>query len=208
MWISKLYTCIDLEKHNEAVQSCNILLDFKSTKNMGEAIPPLEEKCVRAIVGGSIEAYRCARDDKAALDSSRRTLTRVHDLLERLSSSSTTEAWIWETLSYFNSQIGRDEAVLENLLKEYRSLQACRGWEKDPGQVRRVSQVVMQIVQHQMEDGSKESLAKSKLLLSGVVRKIRAVYMNESEFPDDVSDLVQLQEEVVERLQRANDMAK
>lgn len=200
MWISKLYTCIDLQKYDEAVQACNVLLDFKSTKNMGEAIPPLEERCVRAIVGGSIDQYRNARDDKAALDSARRTLTRVHDLLERLSSSSTTEPWIWETLTFFNSQIGRDEAVLENLMKEYRSLQAISGWEKDPGQVKKVSQVVKHIIHFHLEDGSKESLAKGKFLLSGVVRKIRAVHMDESEFPEEVASLVQLQEEVSERL--------
>ena len=194
-----------MQKYDEAVQACNVLLDLKSTKNLGEQIPPLEEKCVRAIVGGSMEAYRqCQDNNVAAKDSARRTLTRVHALLERLSSSSTTETWIWETLAYFNSQIGRDEAVLENLMKEYRSLQAIRDWEKDISQVKKVSQVVKQIVQFQMEDGTKESLAKSKLLLSGVIRKIRAVHLDDTEFPDDVASLVKMQEEVETRLQAIN----
>jgi len=204
VWTSKLYTCIDLQKYDEAVQACNVLLDLKATKNLGENIPPLEEKCVRAIVGGSIESYRKSQTDAVAKDSARRTLTRVHDLLERLSSCSTTEAWIWDTLAYFNAQIGRDEAVLENLMKEYRSLQSARGWEKDPPQVKKVSQVVKHIVQFQIEDGSKECLAKSKLLLSGVVRKIRAVHLDESDFPEEVADLLQLQEEVEACLQALN----
>lgn len=200
VWTSKLYTCIDLAKYDEAVQACNVLLDFKATKNLAEAIPPLEEKCVRAIVGGSIESYREANGDKAALDSARRTLTRVHALLERLSSSATTEPWIWETTAFFNAQIGRDEAVLDNLMKEYRSLQAIRGWEKDSAQVKKICQVVKQISQFQMEDGCKESLAKSKLLVSGVVRKVRAVYLDDSSLPDEVASLVQLQEEIEEQL--------
>lgn len=190
-----------MQKYDEAVQACNVLLDLKSTKNLGEQIPSVEEKCIRAIVGGSMEAYRQSQDDLVAKDSARRTLMRVHALLERLSSSSTTEAWIWETLAYFNSQIGRDEAVLENLMKEYRSLQAVRDWEKDLSQVKKVSQVVKQIVQFQIEDGTKESLAKSKLLLSGVVRKIRAVHLDETEFPDEVASLVKLQDVIGVRLQ-------
>ena len=138
VWQSKLFTCLDLAKYDEAIQACNELLDFKATANLAEAVPPLEEKCVRAIVGGSIESYTKAKDDKAALDSARRTLTRVHALLERLSSSETTEPWIWETLAYFNAQIGQDEAVLDNLMKEYRSLQSVQGWEKDTAQVKKI----------------------------------------------------------------------
>jgi hypothetical protein len=193
-----------LQKYDEAVQACNVLLDFRSTTNAAEAIPPLEEKCIRAIVGGTIEAHRKSRGDAAAMDSSRRTLTRVHDLLERLSSNATTEPWIWETLAYFNAQIGRDEAVLENLMKEYRSLQAVRGWEKDPSQVKKVSQVVSHIAEFQMEDGSKESLVKSKLLLSGVVKKVRAVQFDESKLPEELCRLEQLQEEVGKRLKRVD----
>ena len=177
-----------------------MLLDFRSTKSAAEAIPPLEERCVRAIVGGSIEAYSKSRGEAAALDSARRTLTRVHDLLERLSSSATTDPWIFETLAYFNAQIGQDDAVLENLMKEYRSLQAVRGWEKDPSQVKKLSQVVSRIVQFQIEGGSKESLVKSRLLLSGVVRKIRAVRFDESTLPEEVTILEKLLAEVEKRL--------
>jgi hypothetical protein len=91
---------------------------------------------------------------------------------------------------------------LENLVKEYRSLQAILDWEKDSSQVKKVSQVVKQIVQFQIEDGTKESLAKSMLLPNGVIRKIRAVHLNETEFPDDVASLVKIQEEVETRLQK------
>lgn len=181
-----------MKKFDEAIQACNVLMDFKSRKNTSEAIPALEEKCVRAIVGGSIEAYKESSDDQAAMDSSRRTLSRVHDLLDRLSSSTKTEPWIWEALAYLNAQVGRDEQVLENLMKEYRSLQTIRGWEKDSVQVKKVSQVVNNIVQIQKEDGSKESLVKCKLLLSGVVKKIRAVHLDESKLPEEVQILEQL----------------
>lgn len=204
MWISKLYTCIDLKKYDEAIQACNVLMDFKSKKNASEAIPALEEKCVRAIVGGSMEVYKESSGDQAAMDSARRTLSRVHDLLDRLSSSSKTEPWIWETLAYFNAHLGGDEQVLENLMKEYRSLQASRGWEKDPIQVKKVSQVVKHIVQLQKEDGNKEALVKCKLLLSGVVKKIRAVHLDESKLPEEVETLEQLLLEIESQLEAMN----
>jgi hypothetical protein len=180
------------------------LLDVKATANLAEAVSPLEEKCVRAIVGGSIESYMEAKDDKAALDSARRTLTRVHALLERLSSSETTEPWIWETMAFFNAQIGKDEAVLDNLMKEYRSLQTVRGWEKDTAQVKKMCLVVKQISQLQMEDGSKEDLSKCKLLVGGLVRKMRAVHLDDSDLPYEVAGLMQLQEEIEENLKALN----
>ena len=179
-------------------------MDFKSKKNASEAIPALEEKCVRAIVGGSMEVYKESSGDQAAMDSARRTLSRVHDLLDRLSSSSKTEPWIWETLAYFNAHVGGDEQVLENLMKEYRSLQASRGWEKDPIQVKKVSQVVKHIVQLQKEDGNKEALVKCKLLLSGVVKKIRAVHLDESKLPEEVETLEHLLLEIESQLEAMN----
>ena len=51
-----------------------------------------------------------------------------------------------------------------------------------------------------MEDGSKESLAKSKLLVGGLVRKIRAVHLDDSDLPNEVVGLVQLQEVIEKQL--------
>jgi len=79
VWQSKLYTCIDLKKYDEAVQACQTLLEFRNKKNQSEKVPPLEEKCVRGIVGGSLsdlddalrvcldvsaEAAKCSSTDK------------------------------------------------------------------------------------------------------------------------------------------------
>ena len=175
-------------------------MDLKSQTNASEAIPAIEERCARAIVGGSLDAYREGQGDKAATDSSRRTLARVHELLERLSSSTKTEAWIWEVLAYFNEQMGRKDEVLQNLMKEYRALQTVRGWERDQNQVQKVAQVLKHIASFHAEDGSKESLVKCKLLLSGVTKKIQAVYLDESEMPEAVAGLVLLQQEIDDQI--------
>ena len=53
VWISKLYTCIDLKKYDEAIQTCTELLKLGARAKSSDQIPPPEEKCIRAIVGGS-----------------------------------------------------------------------------------------------------------------------------------------------------------
>ena len=86
-----------------------MLMDFYDTR-AAEGVPKLEEKCVKAIVGGIVQAYHTAQDknDAGLLDAARRSLTQVHELLERLHSTS-NDAWIYETSTYFNEQIGHDE---------------------------------------------------------------------------------------------------
>eukprot|EP01083_Nonionella_stella_P024289 67128_1 len=60
VWVSKLYTCMDLEKYDEAVQACMTLIDFKSKRNASEEIPHIEEKVARALVGSSLKRYGSA----------------------------------------------------------------------------------------------------------------------------------------------------
>jgi hypothetical protein len=196
--VSKLYTCLDLEKFDEATQACVMLLDFKVTKSV-QGVPKLEEKCVKAIVGGTINRYKLAKElsDSAALDSSRRSLTRVHELLERISVSS-NEPWIFETTAYFHEQIGQDTQVFENLMKEYRSLSSVRAWEKDHHQVRRVCQVVSQIVHYQRD--SKEKLVKSKFLLSGVIKRVQQSRIDMGNIPEEVGHLETLLEEITKEI--------
>ena len=199
MWISKLYTCLDLKKYDEATQACSILLDFKS-RNSAKRVPNLEEKCVRAIVGGVVDKYQEAthQSDRVALASARRSLARVHELLERIRLSS-NEAWVFETTAYFHEQIGQDLQVFENLMKEYRSLSSVRAWEKDDHQVRKVCQVVSQIVHYQRD--SKEKLVKSKFLLSGVLKRVEQARVDIGKIPVDIDNLRRLLDEVVKELQ-------
>lgn len=162
--------CLDLEKFDEAIQACEMLIDLKQSLS-AQAIPDPEEKCVKGIVGGIVEAYASAQrnSDKVALDASRRSLPRVHNLLERIRVNR-NDPWIFETMAYFHAEVGQDAHVFENLMKEYRSLTSVRAWEKDDNQVRKVSQVVSQIVHYQGR--GKEDLLKSKFLLSGIVKRI------------------------------------
>lgn len=189
VWNSKLYTCIDLKKYDEAIQACQTLLDLKATTNYAEKIPDLEEKCVRAIVVATLKIFQDHREDKVALDSARRTLSRLHDLLDRMTSSAKAEPWVWETFAMFNEAVGRDEEVLENLMKEYRSLQANKGWETDQFQVQKVIQVVAHISHFHTSDGSKDSLIKCRFLLRGVINKIKQAYMDASKIPSELEKL-------------------
>jgi hypothetical protein len=193
-WVSKLYVTLDLEKYDEAIQACNMLLDFQKTHSTA-GVPALEEKCVRAIVGGTLKRYQEAcqlvprqhqsqphphpqppsadvknveyrpsssssnaeRSAAAAMESARRSLTRVHDLLERLTAT-IKDPWIFETVAFFHANLGKDEEQIHaNLMKEYRSLQSVRGWEKDDIQVERVCRVVSQIVRFSLEAQSSSS---------------------------------------------------
>jgi len=163
---------------------------------MAEKIPPLEEKCVKAIVGGALKQRANCQNDPAALQSSARSLTRVHDLLEKLSSTTSPEPWIWETLAVFNEQVGNDRDVFDNLMKEYRALQTVPNWEKDEFQVQKVSEVAFQIARFHKQEGSRQSLAKCKLLVSGIIKKVQKVYLDDSNIPGSVGKLEKLLEEL------------
>lgn len=169
-----------------------------------------EEKCVRAIVGGTVTMYRQAASqteavDAASLESARRSLSRAHDLLVRLGTVS-NESWIFETKAYLHGEMGQDKQVLENLMKEYRSLSSVRSWEKDSQQVRRMCQVVSQIAHFQR--GSKEELAKSKYLLSGVIKRVRnaaGAGTGPGEIADGMEQLESLLQEVIELLNNSRE---
>lgn len=204
VWVSKLYVCIDLQKYDEAVQATHQLLDFKSRKNASEAVPELEEKCVRAVVGGALGTYEAARasEDSAASDSAKRTLARVDELLKRISSTAKTEAWVFETCAYFNDRVGRGDRALEDLMKEHRALQAVGGWETDAAQLKKVCQVALQITEINRSEGSKESLVKCKFMLNGIVKKVRVAYFDDSALPEELhqieSTLVDINKMIVE----------
>ena len=101
-------------------------------------------------------------------------------------------------MAYFHEQIGQDKEVFDNLMKEYRSLISVRAWEKDDHQVRKVCQVVSQIVHYQKD--SKEDLVKSKFLLSGLVKRVDKARVDMSYVPEEISSLRALLEEVSKKL--------
>ena len=189
VWISKLYTCIDLNKFDEAIQACDILLDLKAKNNYSEKVPDLEEKCIRAILGAALKKYQDSYGDAIALDSARRTLSRLHELLDRMTSSTMADPWVWDAFACLNEAVGRDEAVLENLMKEYRSLQSYKGWETDQFQVLKVIQVVAHISQFHTTNGTKDSLVKCKFLVKGTINKIKAAYMDVTKIPVELEKL-------------------
>jgi tetratricopeptide (TPR) repeat protein len=199
VWVSKLYTCLDLRKFDEATQACNVLLDLKSQKS-SQQIPDLEEKCVRAIVGGTVDIYMTAKEksDNIALDAARRSLVRVQELLDRLGATM-TDPWVYETRAFLYGRVGLDKEVFENLMKEYRSLTSLRSWEKDDQQVRRVCSTVTQIVNYQREN--KEEVTKSRFLLSGVVKKIKQSRSHGGSLPEEVIGLEQLLHELNAKLE-------
>ena len=201
VWISKLYVSIDLKKYDEAIQACNTLLDFKAKSNYAEKVPDLEEKCIRAIVGATLKTFRDSSDDAVALDSTRRTLTRLHELLDRMSSSTKAEPWVWDIFAVFNEAVGRDEQVLENLMKEYRSLQSYKGWETDQFQVRKVIQVVAHISHFHVTDGTKDSLIKCRFLVRGVINKIKPAYIDSSKIPVELEKIETILAEVEKTLE-------
>lgn len=170
--MSKLYTCIDLKKFDEAIQTCNELLLLRARRN---EIPTPEEKCIRAIVGGSLLNYRDARaaNDHIALDSSKRTLTRLKELLEKMKSSMKSEVWLYDVSACFNDEMGWKEDVFNDLMKEYRTLQSVSGWERDRSTISQMTTLVKELFAHHKAVGTQESIAKCKLMINGVAKKIR-----------------------------------
>eukprot|EP00577_Skeletonema_sp_RCC1716_P002040 CAMPEP_0113401494 /NCGR_PEP_ID=MMETSP0013_2-20120614/16727_1 /TAXON_ID=2843 ORGANISM="Skeletonema costatum, Strain 1716" /NCGR_SAMPLE_ID=MMETSP0013_2 /ASSEMBLY_ACC=CAM_ASM_000158 /LENGTH=1106 /DNA_ID=CAMNT_0000286715 /DNA_START=112 /DNA_END=3432 /DNA_ORIENTATION=- /assembly_acc=CAM_ASM_000158 len=178
VWHSKLYTCIDLKKYDEAIQACVELINLKARRNAKEGVEPLEEKCVRAIVGGTVRKYQEAREakDEIGIDSSKRTLVRVRELLDKIESSTKIEPWFYELSAHFNDELGWEEECFNDLMKEYRTLNSAKGWEEDSVKVGKMVTLMRDISKHHKKIGTKESLTKAKFLLNGVVKKVRSAY--------------------------------
>jgi tetratricopeptide (TPR) repeat protein len=252
VWVSKLYTCLDLSKYDEAIQACQVILDLQSSRP-SENIPPPEEKCIRAIVAGTVRIFHeksvntttngnagvhdssseqnGQQQHEAGLDSARRTLSRVHALLDRMaslaqssssSSSSSSQqqqqqqqSWIFQLLAAFHEQISQDnDKVLEYLMQDYRSLQDVKGWELDNHQVQKMCSVVSHICdirrqpsqpqQEKQQQQRKEGLVKARMLVRGVVKKIRAARTDDGYFPDNVNRLEELLVEIEKELAEQN----
>jgi hypothetical protein len=193
--MSKLYVCLDLSKYDEAIQACHSILDLKERNGATTGVEEIPERCIRAIVGGTTQDFHTALQEHSIVgqETCKRTLSRAHALLERLKSSSTPEPWLFETMAYFHEQIGGNagsKEVYENLMKEYRALQTVPGWEKDDHQVAKICSVVSMIVDIQKQQHKnaatktkKESLAKSKFLVRGVIQKVKQSRIDASKVP-------------------------
>jgi tetratricopeptide (TPR) repeat protein len=193
VWYSKLYTCLDLSKWDEGVQACFVLLDLRNERQAKDGIPPLEEKCIRGIVGGVLEAYKAGQDNPIVADSARRTLTRVHALLDRISTSSDAQPWVFEILAHMHSETGNYKELIDDLMKEYRALQVIPRWEMDDHIIRKIQQIVSQIVHiyEQDEQNMAENLNTSRFLIRGVIQKLdiaRKQYMN-TKMPEEYEKL-------------------
>lgn len=197
VWHSKLYTCIDLKKYDEAIQACHELINLKARRNESEGVEPLEEKCVRAIVGGTVRKYQEAREakDEIGIDSLKRTLIRVRALLDKIESSTKIEPWFYEISALFNEELGWEEECYNDLMKEYRTLNSSSGWEEDSIKVGKMVNLMRDISKHHKKTGTKESLTKAKLLLNGVVKKVRSAY-NYTEPSKEAEELDKLLHEV------------
>jgi len=174
MWWSKLFVCLDLRKYDEAILSCNQLMDLRVRMNMEASVPLPEERCIRGLVGGSLKALNEAKatNDAAAIESATRTIDRLTKLLDRLSSV-TSEPWIWQVSAYFNHKLDRASLILDDLLKEYRSLLSKNGWETNAAELKSVVTVALQICAIYHQDGSKECCAKANLMLRSLIKRIK-----------------------------------
>ena len=191
-----------MKKYDEAIQTCTELLNLRARANSSSQIPLPEEKCIRAIVGGSLQNYSDALDskDEVALDSSKRTVVRVRDLLDKLKSTTKSETWLYEVSAFVNEQMGWREEVFDDLMKEYRTLQSATGWEEDGAKVSQMTSVVKAIHSHHKSVGTKESLFKCKLLINGVVKKVRKASCD-SELPQEMEELESLISDLTDAIQ-------
>jgi hypothetical protein len=168
---------MDLKKYDEAIQACNVLLDFKSKNNSVDNVPDLEEKLARALVRATLLNHKVAieKNDVASIQSAVRTLNRVRDLLLRLQNTM-KEPWIYELCAAFKESVGDSASAIEDLMREYRSLQSYKGWEIDNNMLDRACRVLNQVADIHVATNNVEELKKLKVLLNGMDRKIKAAY--------------------------------
>ena len=142
----------------------------------------LEEKCIRAITGGSIKNYKEAisSSNECLLDSAKRTLFRLRELLDKMQETMKSDAWLYEVSAHLNIEMGWKEDVITDLMKEYRILQSEK-WEQDQSKLTKMVELIKDIFQCHRKEGTKESLSKCKLLINGAKRKILGSSENNAE---------------------------
>lgn len=160
----------------------------------------LEEKCLRAITGGSIHDYYTARSsgNEFLVDSSKRTLIRLRDLIDTMQETMKSEAWLFEVSAHLNSEMGWKGDIIDDLMKEYRLMQSDN-WELDPLKVTKMVALTKDIFNWHKDERTMESLSKCKLLINGVRKKIHGV----SEYADaqkEVTELDMMLEELEETI--------
>ena len=112
-------------------------------------------------------------------------------MLDKLKSTTKSETWLYEVSSFVNERMGWKEEVFDDLMKEYRTLQSVTGWEEDGVKVSQMTSLVKAIHSHHKSVGTKESLFKCKLLINGVVKKVRKACCD-TELPQEVAELESL----------------
>jgi hypothetical protein len=193
---------MDLHKINEAVQACHRLIEMRSKHNESSKVPELDARCIQGLVGESLNDLDKAVEsgDKAAIESAERTVGRVEDLLKKLKSTM-TYPWLWEICAFFNERRGKEDFVLEDLMKEYRSLVASHGWERDASPIKKICNLASQISDMNQRTGIKGNLSKSRLMLRSLLKKVEAGNeMNEQELPEEVAKVREKLSELEEAL--------
>ena len=222
VWVNKLYICMDLMKYDEAIQVQMQLLDFKTEKNTMKEIPDVDEKVIKALVGCSVTKYQEAIKEMtemtasgnytsesmemltiiATVDSSKRTIQRVGELLGRISSVIKTEAWVWQIYAVYNQTLNRgDERIIDCLQKCQRAL-TVKNYENDVDKLNKVCDVTIRICNLFMKEQDDEqkktmNLNNARYALKAIAKKINAQYeFNMDDIPEKAKELFSLQEKV------------
>jgi hypothetical protein len=175
-----------------------------------DQVPPLEEKCIRAIVSGSLfqvceaEQYMKENVDRmnsaaASLESARRTLNRVSDLVSTLVSvAKVSDTWIYEVSAYLHKSTGQKSLLIDVLMKEYRALQSIAGWESNDTIFSRLCQVIDELASLYLSEDMREESLKTvemlkrfRYLLQGVIRKVRSAYYDQSNAPSTAIEKIE-----------------
>lgn len=178
VWVSKLYTCLDLGKLDEAVQACKVLLELRERKGASDGVPLPEERCVKAIVGGSIQECQRSSGNEAAQAAALRTLARVLELLDELRHrcEQGNELWVLESISHIHSFQGSKSSSatrLQNIMSEYQAIVALPQWEKDDEYVRKICAVLNNMVEiHMNSNAAKSELTKVRFMIKGAVKRV------------------------------------
>jgi tetratricopeptide (TPR) repeat protein len=146
VWINKMFVCMDLGKFDEAMQCCHQMIDFKKTATSKDLIgmEPVSEKVVRGLVGGVLgqlleaeKLFEGVTDDAtgaATLDSKRRSVKRLGELISRVTGVVKGEAWVWEVYLKYGEAVGKgDDFEIDCLAKSHRIVTNMVKWDGHGG---------------------------------------------------------------------------
>ena len=127
-------------------------------------------------------------------------MTRVGELLGRISSVLKSEPWVWELYVFFYESLRKpSELVVETCMKHHRSLMSKWGDGGDKEIVKKACEVTCKAARIYLESNRAQDKSKARMLVGGFMKKVERAWEfrgGEEGYTEEIKEVVRVFGEV------------